>query len=208
MAFPVPTVTLSDGTTTPFVVTLSANTSGQLMMIVVLCEQNIEPNIPTGWTRFIFGNSNPVTAVYYKFSTGGEASVDFTLSANKTWTAWAASFSGAHASSVPQGTGIDNDQNPPNLAPGWGSQDILWFALCNKYQFAITTTPTNYSLYVWAGTSDQIRYDLRGRELNASSEDPSTYNVAGDNFVATFAVRPALITDGYVFPPRGKGASW
>jgi hypothetical protein len=201
------TATGSDGTPT---VSLPTNASGQLMLAVCWTEQNRFPTTPSGWTDLTNQQANPVLFSWYKWSTGGEASVASSQTGGVNWLMYATVFTGAHATTAPAGA-ESGTNDPPSLDPaGWGSEDTLWLALCNKFQFNITGTPAGYSLYVTSGTLGNIRYDIRGLELNASSEDPSTYSGSGDTFTATLAIRPAPQVDPFaVMAPviLGRGAA-
>jgi hypothetical protein len=146
-------------------------------------------------------------AVFWKRASGGEDDTTFSTgvaaekSVTRTWR-----ITGAHTSTNPAiGTtavATNTNPDPPSLDPAdWGAEDTLWLAVVAAANggTTITTYPTNYTNGITensGGTSDGVAIATARRELNATSEDPSTFTMDASRAwrANTIAVRPASAT--------------
>ena len=99
-------------------------------------------------------------------------------------------------------SGTSTTPDPPSLDPAsWGTEDTLWIASCMCAAAAGNPTafPTSYSTGVRAngcGAAD--------RQLNASSEDPSTFSQASSLawLASTIGVKPITASPSDIIPFR------
>lgn len=170
-----------------------------------------------GWTRiltnFYTNNGLANTTIWVKKATGSEfgTNINFPLTSNGsakltvhhiqegTWNHDIATGIAIASAKVNA-----NTPNPPNLAPGWGSLDILWLAIGVMRDLTANTgvtAPTNYSNLLYNETSSLRALAVAERQLNASSENPGTFanyienSVANNTVGVTIAIKPSEPTD-------------
>jgi len=166
---------------------------------------------PSGWTSLehtTMGTGQSRFALFAKVAAGteGGTTVGFTTNnaeqaAVQVYRIPAASWEGTLAGGI-DSAATSGTANPPSLAPGWGTEDILWIAAVsgdNAASNPVSGYPSNYgsgedettaggTIGGWVGSAR--------RELSAGSEDPGTFTVAtgGQTLHSiTIAVRPAAV---------------
>ncbi len=193
--------TFSTATTAHAVLMPATVVSGDLLLALLRCDADATSiTTPSGWTA----KSGAVTgALYAKVADGteGGTTVDFVTDIademaaqvyriNKnTWygdVGIGVTFADATATST--------TPDPPNLAPGWGTLDILWLAISHDTtSTAYTAFPANYTntINTQETGGDASVVSVR-RELNASSENPGTFTLAASRLwhARTIAIRP------------------
>ncbi|NIA67782.1 hypothetical protein HBA54_04190 [Pelagibius litoralis] len=177
---------------------------------------------PAGWTLLdsashtITGINQIFAAWYAKVADGteGGGTVNFATSVAATAAAqtyrvtdWFGSISGVEvaASAVTSG---GTAPNPPSLSPSWGAEDTLWITGggAGDDDVAWTGAPTNYSnltsVISGGGTDNGCSVGTARRELNSSTQDPSSFTLAANEgfVVQTLAVRPAAAAGADVLP--------
>jgi hypothetical protein len=148
------------------------------LLIVLVRYGNTTISFPAGWTQLfdgLEGNSTVKMCAFYARAAGGETTVAPTVGANTGSTEIAYRISDAfgtpEAASV---NGISTSADPPSLTPSWGTKKTLWLAAAIDQVNAITGTPTNYINQLAAPNSTLVSAQ---RDLEASSDDPSTYTL-------------------------------
>ncbi|NIS80820.1 MAG: hypothetical protein GTO14_11555, partial [Anaerolineales bacterium] len=175
----------------------------------------VDVSWPLGWTEFFEQDASTSTlhlavAGAYRKADGTEgASITVTtnlvvLAAHNTYR-----ISGAAdpATQPPQAAAISytdtaNGIDPPVNTPTGGAKDYLWLAVAGwrRTGIGMTTDPANYTDAIEATSSGgSIGTRLRSlrRQLNASSEDPSTFTLGGNSerrIGVTIAVHPSVAT--------------
>lgn len=165
--------------------------------------------IPTGWVKIVEqagGGSVGETSVFYKIADGSEDGTTPTwITSVGTSGAWqVVKVTGWHGTTPPEvgtpSSGDASSANPPNLAPSFASEDILWIVVAGHSAAsaaAFTAAPTNYTGFANNGASSggaACSIASAARQLNAASEDPGTFTAGGSNrwwASVTIAVRPA-----------------
>ncbi|MHC4621337.1 MAG: hypothetical protein ACYTEQ_26645 [Planctomycetota bacterium] len=171
------------------------------------------PNEGTDWYQLFetanAGNACKLSAAY-RIADGGEgASITVTTSAEQQSAHHTYLISSWHGTTAPEDANADggstSSPNPPALNPAnWGTEDTLWFAVVSYDapggNGTISAYPTNYTngTNTESGTGGgAVGIGTCRRELNAASEDPSTFtldDVVG-TVVATVGVRPAAAVE-------------
>ena len=207
MAFPQVqsvTPTVFDSATTAHDVSMPATVNAGDLLIVLfrLSDDGVSLSTPTNWTA----KSSDITgALYVKSAAGteGGGTVDFVSSVASGGVAQVYRISNWHGDITTTGfafseaTGKSLTPDPPNLAPGWGTLDILWLAVTfDNTSRAITGSPANYTNSTeTTDTYDDDTIVSARRALAASSENPGTFQFdAGtdrDWRTITIAIRPA-----------------
>jgi hypothetical protein len=192
---------------TSHIVTLPTGiVSGDLIVILFAIRDDAVLTWPGGWTE-VGGALNNRFHLAFKRSTGGEpASITVTSNEAKRSDHHGWRISGHHATSDPEWTkfsgSFSGNPNPPNHAASWGTAEkVLWLAgYGSDTAGAATAYPTNYTNGRTSGASA-----VAERELNAASEDPSTFTFPGGVYLAgTVAIRPVAVA---VEDRRGQ-VSW
>lgn len=179
-------------------------------------------NVPSGWTEKVTQNTNGgnmVCCIFAKKTTGSEGSTqtvttggDGILAASTYliggWRGTSAADDVKAVLEIPT-AGISAPWPTPNLDPGWGAEDTLWFVVSADLAASTWTlaAPTDYSGLERALAGNHRSVYTARRELNASSHNPADWTVATGSYhstrwyneVATLAVRPAESTPIPVF---------
>lgn len=180
--------------------------AGDLLLLLISPDGSAAAGISaTGWTSKLSNafSSSARIDVQCKIADGSEAggTVTFTCSSSKAFSAqlyrisgWYGNLGGVEVSSAVGATTASPD--PPSLTPSAGALDYLWIATCvSSSSRNLSGIPTNYTngLKTTDGSTTVI-FSAR-RFLNAASEDPGTFSLAGSSTTnaATIAVRPAVI---------------
>ena len=172
---------------------------------------------PLGWTEFFEQDASTSTlhlavAGAYRLADGNEgASITVTtnlsvLAAHNTYR-----ISGAAdpATQPPEAAAISYTAaaagiDPPSLTPTGGAKDYLWLAVAGwrRTGLSATTSPTNYTDAIEgssAGGASGTKLRSLRRQLNAASEDPSTFTLSSTTserrIGVTIAVHP-IATNG------------
>ena len=213
MAFPTPgTQVDTDFATsvTSMAVNMPAtvNSGDLLLSFVSVRNAGTWNTIPTGWVKIAEqagGGSVGETSVFYKIADGTEDGTTPTwITSTATSAAWqvmrVTSWHGTTPPEVAVTSGDATAANPPNLAPSFASEDILWVVVAGHSAAsaaAFTAAPTNYTNFANNGASSggaACSIASASRQLNAASENPGTFTAGGSNrwwASATIAVRPA-----------------
>jgi hypothetical protein len=169
----------------------------------------------TGWTSISnqqFGSAvrSTVFARVADGTEGATAAIDTSASEACAWhfyniSTWFGTIANGCEAGTPAAAGSTNP-NPPSLTPSWGALDTMWLAGAgNDGNVAITAGPASYTNFVntrWANTSGCGIATAR-RELNTATEDPGTFTMSTEQWVAhTIAIRPAAAGGGSTQPPR------
>jgi hypothetical protein len=138
------------------------------------------------------------------------------------------SIPGAHGTSQPESggyaTGVNSNADPGTLNPGWGTDEILWIAVCGCGETGtggafqgVIGSGTNYTDFFVTGISADVVGGIEGavafRQLSTALEDPSAFNTDTSNArwgAITIAVRPGAIafTDAPAELAAGTGAAF
>jgi hypothetical protein len=206
LAFPVVEATNANftGATTSHAVALpSGITAGHTLLIIssYISTAGLTPSEGFG----VVGTNGGITAVYAKVSDGSEgADTTFTTGGSTDGYHITCRISGASGNvfRAAETTGTD----PPNLAPGVGAKDFLWFtALLAAVGESLTAVPTNYGNLLQTPGGSEIWAAVR-RELNAASENPGNWTAGGSVLrTLTVAVEPAAAAAGRISKLAGYG---
>jgi hypothetical protein len=175
--------------------------AGDLLIVFFSCDGNETVTWPTvdGWAS-IFNQTNANTLdIGYKIADGTEGS---TITVGTGTTEQSAHISyritGHDSAQAPEAsagaTGNSTSPNPDSLAPTGGAKDYLWIAVeGNDQGDAASAYPTNYTNGQTnnIGTNNGANVAVARRALNASSEDPGTFTIPSEEWIAcTVAVHP------------------
>ena len=227
MAFPVLETTstyASTSASTSHSVSLPSGINAGDLLLLQCNGTALLSGTPSGWTTFITGTTN----IFYRFADGSEGStVSLTFAAAQSVAAAVMRVSGVDT--APEGstaTGTATQPDGPNLAPSWGSADVMWVSLNTWAETAtdhtVNTYPSGYTntLETAVTSAGNRRVALATKNATASSENPGAYSMngalgGGFNWrVNTVGLRghqvltPSLYTDGdtYFSPTVGRGA--
>ncbi len=206
-------------------VSLPSNISaGDLLIVFFAVDANPTITWPTadGW-GVIFsqanGNVNKLE-IGYKIADGTEgASITITTDSTQNSAHIANRITGHDLYGAPEvssgATGNSTAPNPDSLTPTGGAKDYLWFAVegnddgrdpASAYPGSYTGGQTMAS-----GGSGGTNVAVARRELNAVSEDPGTFTIPSETWVAcTVAVHPSTAptaVDLLSFSAKGDGAA-
>jgi len=161
------------------------------------------PSWPAGWTQKTFQANGSSTSleVRERFADGSEgASITVTTSASTRAAHVCYRITGAHTTLPIEvgtaATGSSANPDPPSLTPSWGADDILWIAIAQTIAgVSYTGDPASYANGLTAdatnGSSGSSIRVVR-RTLNAANENPGTFTVTSNPWVAqTIAVPSA-----------------
>ena len=194
------TTGISSATTSHTVNLPSGIAAGELLLIIMRTGgTNINFSVPSGWSQcpWVELDANGTSSAFFKTASGSEGStVSITTSGSCKSSAIAirvSSWSGLEDAGM---INTSTSNNPPNLAPTWGSAKTLWIACVTQRSdgnFAVA--PTNYTGMIQATAGDPAstgsRCAFAFRKLEASSEDPGSFIVTDDaSHSNTFAIRP------------------
>jgi len=219
MAFPAPGTQVDTDFATS-VTSMAVNmpaavNSGDLLIALVEVRNAGTWTKPSGWNDIATlsqagGGSVGKLNGFYKIADGTEdgGTATWTTSTG-TSAAWqvirVTSWHGTTPPEAATASGDATSANPPNLAPSFASEDILWIVAAGHAAAsaaAFTAAPTNYTNFANNGASSggsAVSVASAYRELNAASEDPGTFTAGGSNrwwAAATIAVRPAATGGG------------
>jgi hypothetical protein len=180
--------------------------AGNLLVMRLETSDPTAMSPPSGWTEILDGalpGSGGRLYICAKIAAGGESATRPTGNSGN-YAGKVTRYTGAHPSAMPEvstlATGTNANPNPASLTPSWGAADTHWEAIAGVENERTTSSyPTNYS----SGTNQRnsATLTIAHRDLNASSEDPGTFTMAGsENWAAaTLAIRPPAATE--VQPP-------
>jgi len=161
--------------------------AGHLLLVFFATDGD---NTVTDWDGFTqlysFSRStNDVSLhVAYKIATGSEgATITITTSVSEPSGHATYRITGHDSGNPPEvssganGYGLTAD--PDSLDPSWAQNDTLWVAVCGVDRQLVTGYPTNYNLnqLTEGGGVGGASIGVAGRNLNADSEDPSTFSI-------------------------------
>ena len=193
-----------------------------LMFVAIFDPDSGTPTFttPTGWTS-IFDVANASNrsrhALFGKDADGTEDSTTVNVATNVTCvmaavvyriTDWGGTL-GTHVE-VSSGTTTTNSStpDPPSATPTGGAADYLWIPSVGAYDdnVAATAAPTNYTNLIdvlsGGGGNQSAQVYTAERQLNAASEDPSSFTLASSESFAskTTVVHPAAAGGGLSIP--------
>lgn len=221
------TETIVSTASTTHNINMPASVSSGQLLLVLICYQgasSVTYDTPSGWTevrRQSYTSGGTLTfGLFAKTASGSEGgtSVNFSTSSSIRATAQVFRVSGwdgtvsTGVASAAAGNGLSaTSANPPNLAPGWGSVDILWIASHARQQsYTASGAPTDYGnlLNTNPGVNEPSITSAR-RERNASSEDPDTFSgTSNTSYLAfTIGIRPASVVAADLVLSASAGAS-
>ena len=189
-------------TTTNHTVNLPAGIeAGDLLLVFFASYGAPTITFPEGWTHLFQAASGVYVkfGVWYRVADGEEGATIIVTTSSTERTAHTSYRITGYSGTPEVGTpaiGFSYYPDPSSLTPSWEAKDTLWFASCGYHSNrTVTAYPTNYT----NGRNDYAN-DLYGcgvgtarRELNAVSEDPSTFTIdLSYPWVAnTVAIQPA-----------------
>jgi hypothetical protein len=162
---------------------------GDLLLAILVPNTTLTGETPQGWTLLGETTEAPPAHVFVRVAENA-SSGSVTIEGNSSRYAsigyrisgWTGEVSNVYVSAFINSATVAAD--PPNLDPGQGAQDFLWFAGTAARTTSWTyTTPSGYG-----GCEEQISEEgdntynrkmvLCRRELNAASENPASFNPA------------------------------
>lgn len=195
------TTSITSATTSHTVNLPSGIAAGELLLIIIRTGgTNINFSVPSGWSQcpWVELDANGTTSAFFKTASGSEGStVSITTSGSRKSSAIAIRVSSWLALEDAGMANTTTSNNPPNLAPTWGSAKTLWIAcVTQRGDGVFGAAPSNYTGMIQATAGDATtagsRCAFAFRKLEASSEDPGRFNVVDDaSHSNTFAIRPA-----------------
>lgn len=185
--------------------------AGDLLFVWFVLQQEASTRtitVPGGWTTIHNGRptSGIVCCLAVRAADGSEdgGSYNFSTAASVRAAAyvgrirqgtWAGDESTDVDGVVAGGSG---DPNPPSVSAGWGADDNLYIALAGGNNNTTATAPSSYGNLQDDSFTASLFYSLTvavaTRELNASSDDPGTFNYSSNPSVwsaATIVIKPA-----------------
>lgn len=221
MAFPqtaAPTEASTTANPSSINITLPATVNADaLLLIAVAAYDNSTPDLagsgdngePSGWTLletahlsanwqrgWLLGRKADGT------EGGTSVTIDFDQGDNAVAhayhvTDWSGTLGDVETARTTGGSSQSSNPNPPSLSPAAGADDYLWFAFAfgGNDDGAYVSAPTNYTggvgTVTGAGNNDGAQIMSARRELNASSEDPGTFEWdLNDHWAAITAAIP------------------
>lgn len=173
--------------------------AGDLLLMFLSVDGNPTITTPSGWSLLATTTSGSAVrgGIYYKTAVGNEDSgvVAVAVSASEAVAAYvvALSLAGTPQASAAV-TGDSENPDPPNLTPSGGALDWLWFAVCmtDAGDGDVQSVPSSYTERS-VGSDNSINIGVGSRELNASSENPGTFDLLDTNswIAYTLAIPPA-----------------
>ncbi|GAH69806.1 unnamed protein product, partial [marine sediment metagenome] len=173
--------------------------SGDLLLVFFSSDGASTITFPEGWTQlFQTENGTYVTfGAWYRIADGEEGATITVTTSTSEMTAHT-SYRIIGYSGTPEigtaTTGINGFSDPPSLTPTWGALDTLWLAIeGHDYHQDVLDYPVNYTdgRCDYASSNGGCGVATARRELNAISEDPSSFYMSADQWVAnTVAIKP------------------
>ena len=210
------TATSVEGTDTPsHTITLPASVAGDLLRVYFASEGD---NTVTDWDGFteIFsvnrGTAVHLSSAYMKATSASVpgTSITITTSSSESSAHVARKYTGHEdpATQAPEASaganGFSNTPNPDSLTPTGGAKDYVYEVACASQSSndPFDSFPSNYTGSQQdldsGGPSNTVTIGVAFRNLNAASDDPGSFDLAGAdsrNWVAaTFVVHPAAVT--------------
>jgi len=161
--------------------------------------------MPAGWIQALRQTHGTIITVevWYKIVSGLGVDVIFsyTTSASETSTNRLFHIRGVLGATAPQvasAIGRSNAPNPPSLTPSGLSEDALWIAYygADRGNRAAAAFPINYNDNQFTdGTGGNAGTSMGSatRDLDAISEDPGTFSMASEQWIAvTVGIRPLV----------------
>ncbi len=206
MSFPVVAATNhSVGNGTSHTIDLPAGIeAGDLLIVFFANDSDTDLTWPEGWTEFFVNDWQYVLhlSVAYRKADGGEgATITVTSDRSRHSSHISYKITGMidpdiQAPEASTGvTGTSTNPDPDELTPTGGAKDYLWVAVsANDREWLATAYPTNYvdgETYA-SGALGACTISVATRNLNAVSENPSTFTISNsDEWIAcAVAVHP------------------
>ena len=224
MAFPVVstkgTTHVDSGVETSHVIDLPDGiVSGDLLMVFFSCDGTGDHTWPTSpaWTRLAKINNGTATASIsfgYRIANGSDGTSMTIVSDSEKAVAFSWRITDWHGTTIPEyatASGDTTTPDPPNLTPSWGADDTLWISWYGiNGNGAGTTYPTNYAdnrEYAETSAGASVSGAMCSRNLNATSDNPSTFQSSGASGwgAAIVAIRPAAPAVGQPAMIRTQG---
>lgn len=207
MTYPTATYTSgANGSADPQTVNLPSYSTGDLLLVVCRTFSSITQ---TSWTfdsstskfsALLTNYSDPYGGhrVYVKYrimeagDSGTSISVDLSGSGTLEYVivkVAAGTFDSSDAPALAYSSaGVTKTGNPPNLAPGWGTLDILWIVSATTAGGTLNNNLSNYT----SRANPNVAMRVLDRSLNASSEDPGTITSTNTTHLITLtmAIKP------------------
>jgi hypothetical protein len=212
MAFPSVTVTESSNganTTTPTITLPASVAAGDLLIAAMAGDGARDASWPAGWNELADDDISTVAhfSMAYRIATGGETSVQPTVTPTERSNHIALRITGWHGTTPPEistvATGASASPNPTGVTASWGSADNLFIAIYGMDSGTLTGYPTNYSDNQTdnATATSAAIIALATRNLASATDDPGNFTVGvSDNWTAyTIVVRPAA--SGTLYTP-------
>lgn len=187
-------------------VDLPAVSAGDLLIVLYNSDSNGNPTDPSGWNVLKGGGSRQ--AAWSRICDGSEGStLTLAISPIRSGKTAVIKISGAHPSQDPEAASQGSGHDPPNVAPSWGSREVMWIAVDLYVNGSVTAYPTLYAdnQNDYAGTSGAGRIALATRNLKAASENPDAFTLSGATAgsVLTIAIQtgnpaPVRISRGFL----------
>ena len=205
------------GNPTNHTVSLPAGISaGNLLIVVFSCDGAESVGWPAGWTE-IFEVSNSIfntLAVAYRQADGLEGATIIVTTGTGERSAHVSYLIKDHedpATRAPEistgATGASINPDPDSLTPTGGAKNYLWLALHgHDVDHATTAIPSSYSNQVSdeGGGSTGTGVGCAERQLNASVENPGTFTITSDQWVAATLVVHPLPAQDIILPFEPK----
>ena len=165
--------------------------SGDLLIIQLAGNNpSATTTVPTGWTRLfpdtVIPSGQGMVAQFYRQADGGEGgSVDVITSANSKTGHTAYRITGHEnpATQAPEvsagASATSTTPDPDSLTPTGGAKDYLWL-IATGWDGNPTpvSSPANYSNEISASPTGNVVMRTMERQLNASSEDPGSWDTS------------------------------
>ena len=125
-------------------VDLPSVSAGDLLIVLYNSDSNGNPTDPSGWNVLKAGGSRQ--AAWSRICDGTEGStLTLTISPSRAGKTAVIKITGAHASQEPEAANQGTSHDPPNLAPSWGSREVMWIAVDLYLNGSVTAYPTSYA---------------------------------------------------------------
>lgn len=198
---------------------------GDLLVAQITTDANETITWPEGWfTCFSQSNGTECTvSVAYRYADGSESgTIDVTTGTVENSAHWCVRIpAGEFDIGCPvvwaTATGTSATPDPPSLTPGFGAQDYLWicgYGADDDDNFGAGFEPTSYtagSEVESAQTTTSCMCGYAYRQVNGSSEDPGTFDMAAsEGWVSfTLAIVPSGVSgrDVYAIDHRASAFS-
>lgn len=192
--------------------------AGDLLLLLIAYDQNVTITVDSvahgAWTELFMDNTSNGNITTYGFvkvasGTEGGSTVDITTSLQRAGSTaycvafqdWFGTLAGVESSTPVFANNSNPD--PGALTPSWGAEDTVWVAHSSSdSNDAITGYPTDYddNQFTLTGGAGGATTGYATRELNAVTEDPGSFTLAGSEqwLATTIGIRPAAAAGGPV----------